>query len=902
MSSNRLDKTVTSILTPNASKSRGAGSMLPSKNYSAFRPTPIPVSFSGLKPNTDYRILVRTSDQSKPEDITQFSTPRNETRRNNNESRRFRNLRSTSAGTIEAEIRPFGTDSIENITDTANINLLHDWSRYWRFFGRRNHTSDVGRNNIAIVPSSAVDGTGKYVNVSEELSSVNIPVTKDDSESSYIKQDLLPDYIQSFYLDPNLLNNDKTCDITDVTLYFRDKPHRTNNRSNKLEPGFVVAIIDVEDKKPITERQYYHSLKYVHWNEVSISEDASAPTEIVFNEPVRLEAGREYAIALMFEDGGYDIWMNVAGHVLANSNAISPGPKGEHRGDFYHISNAVKAISDTTKENPYSRDTRADLKFDIHALSYDLTNPIEVDLVDSTMEYLIVTSSSDNFAGGDWVYQNTADPAKMLTGVNGIAGKEILTHANSTSVADFNLANDEMLVLEGDPLKDEIVEINYVNGSSIHLKEPLTFSVTNGTLKRVPMGQMVYYSPFTNELHLRNSTATAGLTFNTGGSLICVETDTTATIQGFSEIPVNVFRVNTYIDMPSDFKASYKYAFAERDAAGGYIVRPESEWSTLNTYGPNYVTDYDAKLISRSVEINQPGIYEQNVAGSANLRKSSVVRAAIVADNPRWSFESPEIDVNGASILTHNWMINDDASNEHLNNGNALARHISNVLTLDKDREAEDVRVIVNAYRPPGTVFYVYGKIINAADPNPFDDKHWTLLPVYNGGSQISDPDNKLDFKEFEFGFPTSIYGTKLTGTASVTNGTSTITGTSTKFLTDLAANDLVKLYNPAFPENYSIFTVASVTNDTSLTVTENIDTSVHINLASGGLYIIKVSDEYKQTAYNYHINDGVVRYHGPGGEEYDGYSAIAIKIVLLSNSNNVVPKIDDYRAIAITV
>jgi len=257
---------------------------------------------------------------------------------------------------------------------------------------------------------------------------------------------------------------------------------------------------------------------------------------------------------------------------------------------------------------------------------------------------------------------------------------------------------------------------------------------------------------------------------------------------------------------------------------------------------------------------------------------------------------SPEIEIESMSLVSHFWVINDDAANEHTNQGNALTKHVSNKLTFDRGEAAEDIRVVVNAYKPAGTDVLLYAKILNNQDGDPFDDKNWTPLVVTNGAGQVSDSNNQYDYKEFEFGFPAGLESTDVhPGAFESTLDSADIVCTDT---VTLQVGDIIKLYDPLFKEsNFGIFSVENVAGNT-VTLNEPIETS---NLVGADLRV-DTTVSLQHTGYNNPLNEGIVRYFDFASAPHDGYSTVAIKIVLLADSTTLVPKVDDYRVVGVTV
>jgi|TARA_R110000823_G_scaffold187999_1_gene320130 hypothetical protein len=118
---------------------------------------------------------------------------------------------------------------------------------------------------------------------------------------------------------------------------------------------------------------------------------------------------------------------------------------------------------------------------------------------------------------------------------------------------------------------------------------------------------------------------------------------------------------------------------------------------------------------------------------------------------------SPVIDIGAARsvALIHN-VINDLSTREIVNTGLAAARYITKKIVLADGQEAEDLKVLLTAYKPTGTDVDVYARIQNAEDTEEFDDKHYTLLTQTTSSTTVSSIVNTENFLEFEYGFPSS--------------------------------------------------------------------------------------------------------------------------------------------------
>lgn len=205
------------------------------------------------------------------------------------------------------------------------------------------------------------------------------------------------------------------------------------------------------------------------------------------------------------------------------------------------------------------------------------------------------------------------------------------------------------------------------------------------------------------------------------------------------------------------------------------------------------------------------------------------------------------------------------------------SRYITKVVTLADGFEANDLVVYANVNRPPGTSVRVYGKFLNENDSDSFDDKFYTLLSL--AGTETFTL-NQAQFTEEKFTIPsTSKTGGSeyLSGTVAVSNVSTTVTGTSTRFIEDLKIGDTIAVGTARTTK-----VVTAIANNTSLTVD-----SAYTAVATG-------QDVFR-------VLNNTVAYTTPDGRTFQGYKYFAIKIVFLSSNPTYAPKVKDLRAIALS-
>lgn len=95
------------------------------------------------------------------------------------------------------------------------------------------------------------------------------------------------------------------------------------------------------------------------WNEVNVSEDASAVTTFTFDSPVYLQDATEYCVVLLSDSNNYNVWISQIGEKnIGTDRFISEQP---YAGVLFKSQNA----------STWTADQLQDLKFTIHRASFD---------------------------------------------------------------------------------------------------------------------------------------------------------------------------------------------------------------------------------------------------------------------------------------------------------------------------------------------------------------------------------------------------------------------------------------------------------------------------------------------------------------------------------------------------
>lgn len=309
--------------------------------------------------------------------------------------------------------------------------------------------------------------------------------------------------------------------------------------------------------------------------------------------------------------------------------------------------------------------------------------------------------------------------------------------------------------------------------------------------------------------------------------------------------------------------------------------------TTLKAF--NKLADYPAILASTS---NEKG------ANSGVSSRFNVVFT--VNKDVDFLFETPVIESQRATVMTYENDINNDATDEHTNNGNAISKYIGKRIGFDQDSASEDLMVYVRGQRPAGTDIQVYAKLHNSIDDEPFDDKLWTKL-TKTTPEVFTNPYDSNSLTTIGYTLPQyPEVASTLAGVVATSNNSANVDGSGTNFTSALIGK-LVRIWSPLNVTNHQVAPVIAVANTTRLTLgSPVVNNSVQESVVGTGLKMDLLS--YVGTGFNNILNDNVARYYTQTNQaEIDGFDTFAIKVVLLSDNKYIVPTVEDIRMVGVS-
>ena len=501
--------------------------------------------------------------------------------------------------------------------------------------------------------------------------------------------------------------------MTSIDIFFAEK-HPT------LGAWFELREMDNAGK--ITRNQIPLSEVWLTNSQINISTNGiTNPTRVRFSSPIFLYNKVQYAFIIHPESANpnYYLWISRLGENDINTN--TPVTARPMTGTMF------------TTNNNLNWDIIPDVDLACIAYRANFTTGVTGQAIigNKGVEKLKLTSvSSELNRYGE--FMTTGD--KLTLTANGtINTTDLLIGLTSA-------ANSAVVGISGSVYT--MSNTNYISGETLQVRRAnaymTTISATVSSLKN-GRAQLNKYKTSAN-LNLATLTSSNG-TFAVGDYIRNTTTRDYATISG-----IDNFRYSL-VDFEPGFLSFNKTSI-------GFEMQTYSNTGSIGSYfrvnpNENYYFTNEQALYSRSNEI-----------ASLSSDKSNKVKISM---STLTNYLSPIVDLTRTHAVYVDNIINNDATGENGKSGGYLAnRYISKVITLAEGQDAEDIKVILTAYRPPTTDVRVWIKILNGEDSDTIDSRSWIELSKAGDGdglySSISD---REEFKEYEFGFPTSY----LTGT-----------------------------------------------------------------------------------------------------------------------------------------
>ena len=711
------------------------------------------------------------------------------------------------------------------------------------------------QSTITNVPSSATEATVYFKAYNYKNSSTSAivaprpsPTSTDSSTARATDQNSNFDPMcQSFYISSDMTDGAEGVFLTSVDLFFKKV---------STKQGLTVDIRTLENGIP-TSIVLPFSRKHTPAASMVASSNALTPTTITFESPVFVRAGFTYALSII-PDGqcpDYEIWTTVVGHPDINTNY----PVSKNWGEGVLFTSSTGTIW-TPIQNQY-------LKFTLYQAEFN-TTPSNVIVTNDDLEFLSLANMSGAFTPGEYVFQAGANSSGTIA----VSNTSSSVSGSGTTFTTNLIVGQKFVIQSGSSYS--VGTVNSISSNTaLTLKGVPSMSNGAATFMRTNLGRCYQFNPNGLGITLNGSTANGTVYFTANSTIIGTQSGATATITGVNDKILNRFQPLFYTTAVQDTSIT---------ASANTITSAYANTNgmTLSTSATNYISNNEVIVASKTNEI-------LNYNGAKSFSANLVFATGDVNS-------SPSMDMQSAAILGYKNIINNNDFSENTRYGYAASKSVSNIITLAPGLASEDMTIYIDAYKPSGTDIELYAKFLNPNDPDSFSTKDWTKLVQVTDASVVSDPTNRNDIKEFQYGLPTIPGNIVINGSVSVTSGSTALTGVGTTFTNQLLPTSTIIVYSDSSLVSWNVFSIASINSDTSLTL----NTPASLTTTTG----VIGSVAYPNSAFKNYQNLGIIRYYNSSLTAFDTYQQFAIKAVFLAQNSYLVPRMLDYRILATSV
>ena len=510
----------------------------------------------------------------------------------------------------------------------------------------------------------------------------------------------------------------------------------------KIDPNLPVelSIVSVENGIP-TQKTIPFSKVIKLSGEVNVSPtDASTKTKFMFDTPVYLQPGVEYAIVLVSNSARYRVWHAEVGgtDVGTNSEKIT---KNVNLGVMLKSQNA----------STWTPDQNKDLKFTLNRADFKTTTSqtamftglspqrgqvtyINVDTAYNSTDnggsgYLTgppaITIGGVTAGGATAANQATA---KAHIGKGGVIDHiEVITNGvGYTGVPDVVIAAPDSIVIPVLTTDDQTANRIVIPAGVAEVKngQKFTYVKGSGTLiggLTISAGATGYFAktidsqgfevPYSRFIQLETSVGNGVISLtNAGGG---TGTLTAASSAATATAEVDVWKASSYLPIIQD------------------MLLPESNVTyTFNSSATSSYNVFPGELLYTSERVTHDSGSGHNGPADSPPNGMLKLQGTLSTTNSKIS---PVIDLDRLSLVTFDNIVNNSSEFEaSRDDGQCAARYITKSIKLES--AADQINIYADAMRPDdSTSIEVYAKFKSLNSDNSFDSFGWTKIEPKNG-------------------------------------------------------------------------------------------------------------------------------------------------------------------------
>ena len=532
---------------------------------------------------------------------------------------------------------------------------------------------------------------------------------------------------QTFIIDPDS-SSDTNVFVSKIDLFFAKK-----SRAGK---GVGVQIREVQNGFPTGPALPFASI-HLKANQVNAPSTSPAAntvqfgaTTVTFEAPVALRTNTEYAIVIAPDgnDPDYLMWISRTGERDVDTNVA-----------ITQDSNAGVLFTSTNAKTwtPYQNEN---LKFTLYASRFSNATG-NLKLTNDNHEFFTISDLTGKFVDAEEVFIQKGAGAYLTGTVTLVDGSNIVT-GTGTSFESQYAGKDHIITYNGTDY--QALKIKTINtDTQMTLFEASRYSASNIAAHYTsPVGRLIYINENAPaKMILESSSAKSSFVF-AANDIVRGETSE-ATVKIVSVDNLQVSYIQPMISR-ANFSKTRTTLTADKLYNGAATISRDIGFNATN-----YLTDNSYVIQSKSINPDTT---------TFSLSVDLVNTSTTTKDT------SPLINFDASSIMIGEYMVNSSTtdSNERIGLGESEARYVSKMVQLADGMDAEDIRVLLGAYRPTGTDIRVYTKFLSATDSRNFNEVEWTRLYVKSETNSTSSSVNREDYREFEYQLGTTALGNGL--------------------------------------------------------------------------------------------------------------------------------------------
>lgn len=505
-------------------------------------------------------------------------------------------------------------------------------------------------------------------------------------------------------------------------LFLESADIFVSRKSANPDRGMWFEIREMDNAGGITRNQVPFSEVHYSNSELPISPDGKTnPLNIKFSQPIFLYKNIQYALVLHSNNADPDtyIWVSRLGEADVNTGKLKTSRPMS--GNLYTTNNDVDW--DIVKD--------ADLTCKFYRCEFSRNTIGTAIIGNKPTEKLIVSYTSKNLNDKVGAIFSTGDRL-TLSGANGVA-----IYAGDVIRGGTSGASSTIISNTG-------MKFYTSSNSAFRNGEQVNIFTSGGTYKQISatVSRIDNSWGYLYEFHGLGGTSTsyAHLIQSSGdfkaGDRIYCEGD------------------NSYNATVVD-QANFRYSALSFEPHYIDFLNTSLAYEIMTTSNTGVTQSYTPIERSTTVYFNtEQALYSRTNELESGKDHTNRVKVLMRTTS---NVVTPVLDLGKTnSIYIDNIISNNYAgeTNPDQRKGSLINRYISKTVTLAEGQDAEDIKVYLTAYRPPGTDVRVWVKILNREDQDQnFANRPWVELENKNGTGTYSSMTSRNDFREFEYGF-----------------------------------------------------------------------------------------------------------------------------------------------------